>query len=434
MNVKGLYGVLLAPQETRACGSTSLAHPFLCRSERASRTRSCVRAFGRRLRGSLRNSLLGLALLSAASGLRADDPDSISLQLLSEVNIPGGTWFEGTCVGGLSALHYDPAGDRYFAVSDGRRGARFYTLRIEIVPGLDPDGEDRPRIAGVTFEGVVRLETREGLPYPDDRVDPEGFVLRDATSAYLSSEGVARDGVPPFIDVVHVGTGAWLATLPLPMAFRPRHDDGTQTTGVRNNLGLESLSLSPDRRHLYTASESALAQDAEGIAAGVRHFARLLHFEDRARPGGEPEWALAGQYLYPLTMPEGDVVVHGLTELQALDDSGRLLALERTFARDVGLTVRLFEIRLSETRSQVDRSRLSPAARALPVLDKREVLDFAELPILLENFEGLTFGPRLEDGSRTLFVLGDNDNTECLPPTSPSQLRSTRFLLFRLQL
>ncbi len=148
--------------------------------------------------------------------------------------------------------------------------------------------------------------------------------------------------MPPFVDLVDVESGAWLATVPLPPGFRPRHEGATQVAGVRNNLGLESLSLSPDRRHLYAATESALAQDAAGLAAGAEHFARLLHFEL------EPAPRLAGQYLYPLTLPAGDILVHGLVELLALDDAGHLLAMERTYGRDIGLTARLFEVRLAD--------------------------------------------------------------------------------------
>ncbi len=373
--------------------------------------------------------LFALLLLAVVPCVLAQEaPPPVSLELLSEYNIPGGTRFADACVGGLSALFYDSANDRSFALSDSRRGARFFQLRIDVAEGGDgAAGDQRPRIAGVTFDRVVPLLTREGVPYPDDRVDPEGFALIGATSAYLSSEGVARDGVPPFIDLVDVDSGTWLATVPLPRGFRPDHDGETQTHGVRNNLGLEALSLSPDRRRLYVASESALAQDAAGITAGARHYARLMHFEVAETP------SLSGQYLYPLTMPEGDILVHGLVELLALDESGHLLAMERTFGRDVGLKVHLFEIRLSETRAEADRSRLSPEASALPVLDKRHLLDFGELPILLDNLEGLSFGPRLADGSEPLLVLGDNDNTECLPPTSPLHLRPTKLLLFRLQ-
>lgn len=359
--------------------------------------------------------LAPLALAAALAPLAMAD-ELPSLELLSAYSLPGGARFEGTCVGGLSALFYDRPNDRYFALSDSRRDARFYTLRITI--GATGE-EGRPGILGVDVESVVRLATREGLPYPDDRVDPEGFALFDSGSAFVSSEGVAADGVPPFVDRVNVTTGTWLGTLPLPAAYRPEHRDGAQLQGVRNNLGLESLTLAPGRRWLYAATESALAQDAADVEAGEEHFARVLRFEL------EPEPRLAGELLYPLVMPAGDVVVHGLVELLALDDAGRLLALERTFARDLGMRVKLFELRLDRADDA--------AGRTLPVLAKREVLDFATLPILLDNLEGLTFGPPLADGGETLLAVGDNDNTECAPPTSLAGMRPTQFLLFRLR-
>ena len=361
--------------------------------------------------------LLAVAVCSLA---RAEE---ITLELLSEHNLPGGTRFEDSCIGGLSALYYDRE-DRYFALSDARRDARFYVVRIEIA---DSGGSGEPRIAGVEFESVTRLHSREGLPYPDGRVDPEGFALSGAGSAFVSSEGVASDGVPPFVDRIDVDTGKWLSTLPLPDAFRPRFEDGSQVAGVRNNLGLEALTLSPDRRSLYVASESALAQDAGGIVAGVEHFSRVLRFEVAEMP------KLVDQALYPLTMPKGDIVVHGLVELLALDDDRHLLAMERTYGHDVGLKLDLYQVRFGEDRPDVDRSRLSPEAAELPVLDKQHILDFNQLPILLDNLEGLTFGPRLADGSETLLVVGDNDNTDCGPVTSLSQMRPTKFLLFRLR-
>ena len=370
--------------------------------------------------------LVAWILLWGAFGAQAESESAkISLELLSEYNIPGGARFEGTCLGGLSALAYDPPNERYFVVSDSRRDARLYSLRIDLAEG---GGEGAgPRIASVDFTSVVRLRTREGLAYPDDRVDPEGLALFDRRSAFLSSEGVADEGVAPFVDRIDLATGEWLTTLSIPLAFRPRHEDGTQTSGVRPNLGFEALTLAPDRHRLYVATESALAQDASGLAVGVEHFARLLQFEV------EPVPRLVGEFLYPLIVPEGDVKVQGLVELLALDDTGQMLAMERVWGPAVGMVIQLYEIRLGQTRQQADRSRLSSEARLLPVLDKRQVLDMNQLPILLDNFEGLTLGPRLRDGSETLLVVGDNDNTECQPPQQRSQLRPTKFLLFRLR-
>ncbi len=357
-----------------------------------------------------------------ADGPHADSPQPVSLELLSEYNIPGGARFEGACIGGLSALAYDPDQQLYFAVSDSRRDARLFTLRIT----LDEDERTGAKINGVEFESIIRLYTREGLPYPDDRVDPEGLVRVGDGTAYLSSEGVADDGVSPFVDRIDLATGEWLGTAAIPLAFRPRHTDGVQRQGVRSNLGFESLTASLDGRHLYAATESALAQDALDPKATQDRFARLLHFETHQVP------VLVDEYLYPLQVPEGNVVAHGLVELLALDNAGRLLAMERTWGPELGMIIKLFEIRLDVTRSEVDRSSLSPAARQLPVLDKQLLVDFKELPVLLDNFEGLALGPRLADGSQSLLILGDNDNTACQPPKRLSQMRPTKFLLFRL--
>ncbi len=35
----------------------------------------------------------------------------------------------------------------------------------------------------------------------------------------------------------------------------------TQTAGIRNNLAFESLTISPDQKTLFTATENALFQD-----------------------------------------------------------------------------------------------------------------------------------------------------------------------------
>ena len=48
--------------------------------------------------------------------------------------------------------------------------------------------------------------------------------------------------------------------------FLPDEED---TRGVRDNLGFESLTVTPDRRFLYTAAENALVQD--GLASTLDH-------------------------------------------------------------------------------------------------------------------------------------------------------------------
>jgi hypothetical protein len=60
---------------------------------------------------------------------------------------------------------------------------------------------------------------------------------------------------------------------------------------------------------------------------------------------------------------------------------------------------------------------------ATPIYKER-LLDLAELGIPLDNLEGMTLGPQLPDGTRSLLLVSD-DNF--------SDLQVTQFLLFRLR-
>jgi hypothetical protein len=57
-------------------------------------------------------------------------------------------------------------------------------------------------------------------------------------------------------------------------------------------------------------------------------------------------------------------------------------------------------------------------------IQKRLLLDLNELGIPLDNFEGISFGPQLPDGSKSLILVSDDNFSE---------LQVTEFLLFRLK-
>ena len=357
---------------------------------------------------SSRTRTVGIVLALTWSLPHPARPAEPRVELLSAVELAQGTLFEGTCVGGLSALAYQASSGRYLALSDSGDDARLYTLDLPIQPS-----DEGPRLGPPTVERVVRLLTREGLPYPGGRVDPEGLALVDATTAFLSSEGKPDLGVPPFVDLVDVESGAHLASVAVPPAFTPRWDGDLQVAGVRPNQGFEALALGPGGADLHVVAESALMQDAPASPpAGTDLQTRWLHFRregDRIRQVAE--------YRYPLRRPEGEVVAHGLVEILALEED-RFFALERTYAFDRGLTVRLFVADPPTTDGGLVRKAL--------------LLDFAEAGIELENYEGLALGPPLPDGGESLLVVGDNDDTACATPPE-ERTRPTRFLLFRLR-
>lgn len=357
--------------------------------------------------------ILGVLVLTwGPSAPRAAVAMSLTrLQFLGEARLPPRTRLGDTEVGGLSGLTFDPRRGVFYVVSDdsgGRGPARFYTVRLDL--------EAAGAVTGVEVIGVTTLRDDRGEPLPRGSVDGEGIALLGDSSLFVSSEGHANRLVPPFVRRFDLD-GRLAEELALPQGYLPRSD---RRAGVRHNLGFESLTLTPDGRHLFTASENALLQDGPEAALGQRSPCRILRFDLASGRA-------SGEFLYwtePLAaaalVPDG-LEVAGLVELLALHPD-YLLALERSFSLGVGNSIRLFEVSLAEATNFLGLESLAyPSPEALHAADKRLVLDLGELGVQLDNLEGMTFGPGLPDGRRTLVLVGD-DNFN--PP-----LQVTQFLV-----
>jgi hypothetical protein len=131
----------------------------------------------------------------------------------------------------------------------------------------------------------------------------------------------------------------------------------------------------------------------------------------------------AGQYLYPLdpvtSGPGGD---NGLADLVALDDSS-FLALERGFGDHT--TARIYHLEVGDAEDVSAR----PGVAGQPVrpMTKTLLADLTSTPGLspLDNVEGITFGPVLPDGRRSVVVVSDDN-------FSPRQI--TQVLAFALDI
>lgn len=327
-----------------------------------------------------------------------------SVAALGEVRIAPGGSFLGTPLGGLSGIAYDPSTDRYHAVSDDRSQrapARLYELAIALEDGRLEEGD-------VAFTGVVTLTDRAGGAYPQGALDPEGIALGPSGTLFVSSEG-ATGAVPPVAPWVAEfdPSGRWLREMPLPDYYLPGPD-----RGVRDNLALESLGASPSGALLFTGLENALLQDGPPAAASVGSPSRVLVWDLGA---GEAR----AEYVYEVApwpaepSPPTAYADNGLVELVALDEGRTWIAMERSYAFGVGNTVRLFEVSAAGATDVLGRPALAggpatPNAATTP-LAKRLVADVAALGIRPDNLEGMTWGPTLPDGRRTLVLVSDDN-------------------------
>ncbi len=316
---------------------------------------------------------------------------AIHLELLGEVRLPTGLKFKNSEVGGLSAISYFPEKMVYYALSDDRsqrQPARYYTLTLDGPPW---EGTNNP----VKIEGVTFLLAGTGVPFCSGSVDPEGIVVTRTGEIMVSSEGVAKNGISPFI-ALYNSEGKQLRELHLPKSFLPSAD-GTQ--GVRDNLGLEALALSIDEKLVITASENALVQDGVKATPETSSPSRLLVLDiGTGHPVAENIYSVDPVPETP--HPKGAFSVHGLAELLALPwEENGYFALERAYAKGKGMNIRLYHTTIEPRGDSGERLLLS----------KELVLNFDDLKIALDNLEGMTFGPLLSDGRRSLVVISDNN-------------------------
>ncbi|OUL36488.1 hypothetical protein BV372_07405 [Nostoc sp. T09] len=339
-----------------------------------------------------------------------------SIEFIGQATLPKGLSFQKTPVGGLSGITYDAKKDLYYAISDDRSEkapARFYTLKIDLSKGSLKNG-------GVVPVGVTTLLNENGDKFPPDTSDTEGIALTSKKTVFISSEGDVRQLINPFIQEFSLSIGKVITTLPIPNKFLPAKNS---QHGIRNNLAFESLTITPNDKKLFTATENALIQDGTEAQPNTSTSCRILQYNLLTN---QPE----REFLYQ-TEPISSFLnftgkfVSGLPDLVALDNQGSFLSLERSFT-GLGFAVFLFQISLegADDIQHID-SLLSLNSQKIRPVQKKLLLDLRNLEVLLDNIEGLTLGPTLPDGQRSLILVSDNNF---------NALQRTQILAFKLKI
>ncbi|WP_293191889.1 MULTISPECIES: esterase-like activity of phytase family protein, partial [unclassified Microcoleus] len=326
------------------------------------------------------------------------------LQLLGQAGFPANTTFgtPTTQVGGLSGLTY-AGSNTYYAISDGRNipggspgPSRFYTLTIPTVSS----GSLTPVPGQVNFTGVTQIGNPP--PFAADTSDTEGIGFIGG-NVFVSSEGNFSTNTQPFINSFAIATGVQNFALPI---ASPKYDvSADPNSGIRNNQGFESLTITPSQSFLFTATENALEQDgpASDITAGAR--SRIVRYNLGTNTAN-------GEFLYN-TDPR-----NGISEMLAVDDN-TLLVLERFL--DLSTTppsgdLKLYQISLNgATDIQNNTGLIASGVASITPVSKTPIATSAYFlstgtPALVDNFEGMTFGPpQTATGKRTLILVSDNN-------------------------
>jgi hypothetical protein len=332
-----------------------------------------------------------------------------SLRFINEYVYPNGRELNGTTIGGLSGIDYDPKTSQYYLICDdpsARGSARFYSARINITEkGID----------SVEFTGVTILKNRNGVPYPDinkDRIhsaDLEAMRYDPTRNEMIwSSEGQRRPREKEMQDaeiVIISPDGQYKDSFELPANLHVH----TTENGPRHNSVLEGLSFDEDYSHVYISLEEPLYEDGPKAGTGdSTSWVRFLKFDRSTRKQ-------VAQYAYEISAvpypadPPGAFKVNGVSDILYIGHN-QFIVIERAYSS--GRKPSDIRVYLADANGAVDISR-NPSLKDQPAakpISKKLILDMNKsLDRYIDNIEGVTFGPLLANGHRTLIFVSDNN-------------------------
>jgi len=326
------------------------------------------------------------------------DTSISSLQFVDEYVLPDGTMYADTQVGGLSAIDY--ADGKWYMISDDPKAPiRFYTADIE----LNENG-----FKNVSINGVTELLNGNNLPFADGEVDPEAIRVTPGGSLLWSSEGNVNGGVDPFIRLANAD-GSYKSNISLSEKFKVSAEENR---GPRHNGVIEGLSVAYDSVGYWASMELPLSQDGpEPMVEDTDSPVRIAYIDSSGAFGKEFAYELD-----PIArkFDETSFTVNGVVEILEYDVD-RFLVLERSFSTgyaDGGNNVKIYDVDASDATDVSDMNSLLDAEYKKAT--KKLLFDFESVRSQLtdgvvDNIEGITFGPELENGSRSLVLVADNN-------------------------
>lgn len=332
-------------------------------------------------------------LFSCGTGKNLDT-ENLELIFLDDYVIPKDLQIGGTTVGGISGIDYHKGS--YYLVSDHPGNPRFYKAEIPL---------DRNKIDTVIISEVITLE-KDASFFQGQNLDLESIRFDEKNPEFvISSEGSIRNSKDPAIFKVST-EGNYLSHFNLPDYFRASGEQKPRNNGV-----FEGLAESFDQTGYWVGMELPLQKDSSKPKLfPTKSPVRITKFS----PSGEPTTQFAMQLEGITKIPWLYFAVNGLTELLEYAPN-RFLVLERAFSAGHGTngnTVRIFDVDARKATNTLN----SPNLRKIKYkpASKRLVFDFKSVKKKLtdktiDNLEGMTFGPELENGNKTLILASDNN-------------------------
>ena len=345
------------------------------------------------------------------------------LKFINAIEIPFNQEFQNTKIGGLSGIDYDKKQDLYYIICDERSQenlSRFYTTKIHI---------KNDTLRAIDYKESNTLKNEAGSPFgnwlttPETSADPEDIRYNPKTNSLIwSSEGarvvtndktVLQNPSITFMDL----KGNFKNQLKLPANLEIHKEK----KGPRNNGTLEGITFDKNYKAIYTSLEEPLFEDGDQATTSKGGLIRLYEFNVKSKEN-------TAQYGYQLDAvakepkPKGAFSVNGVAAIQYYSKN-QLLVLERSYSTGTqACTIKVFLCDFKKATNVKNHESL--VNQKIELSSKKLILNMDDLGVFTDNIEGLTFGPKLSNGNRSLIFVSDNNF---------SAIQKTQVLLFEVK-
>ncbi|MCF8274116.1 MAG: esterase-like activity of phytase family protein [Flavobacteriaceae bacterium] len=333
--------------------------------------------------------LFCLSILGCKS-VKISNYKNLKVTFLSDYILPEDIFVNSTEVGGLSGIDF--CNETYYLVCDDSNNPRIYEASITI---------ENNKISNVSVDKVILINSSS------DFLDLESIRFDEhSKEILLTSEGhIFKKKDPLFFSINE--SGDIKDRFQIPESFK-----ANSLQKPRHNGTLEGLCTAFNKKGYWLGMELPLEADGpEPQLENTKSPVRITYINAKTKM---PEKQFS-YFLDPVAKkPLSNFSVNGLTDLLEYDEN-IFLVLERSYSSGLGNqgnTIKLFKVDASKATNTLKMDSLAstdfnPAKKELLV--NFEGLRDKLTDNSIDNIEGITFGPKLPNGHKSLILISDNN-------------------------
>ncbi|MGO3237143.1 MAG: esterase-like activity of phytase family protein [Psychroflexus halocasei] len=296
--------------------------------------------------------------------------------------------------GGISSIDY-LGDDTYIMVCDAPSDPRIYKAEIKI---------NQDQISSFKILEEIKIDIPK--EHQNKAFDLESMRYDQANNVYyIGSEGRILANKEGFIMVLD-------ADFEIKNIYNSLKHFTIENS--RNNGLLEGLSTDLNHEGFWFVNELPLKNDGREPGLFNSYSPIRMSYFDLKKEKISQQFAVDLGRISKI--PFLPFKVNGVTDILQLNEN-QFLFLERAYSAghaNKGNNVRIFMIDISQATDVLDIESLKTHKKEIQLVDKKLIFDFKSVKNkltdkIIDNIEGITFGPKLPNGQQSLLLMSDDN-------------------------